>query len=125
VQSRIFADFLFREFLETYKKTFLFRNYHASCQPAFFSWNDHSYNIFMNDILSNLEPRQERHLTEIWGELDEVNEVIFFIKGCVDVGFEFNRIQDYVLRLDKCYIGAYSLTYNKRSDFVYRTFGLC
>jgi hypothetical protein len=45
----------------------------------------------MNDILVNLEPRQELAETVIFGELDEINEVIFFIRGQVDVGFEFNR----------------------------------
>ena len=44
----------------------------------------------------------------------------------VDIGFEINRVQDYVLRLDKkIIIGAYNLTFNTRSDNVYKTFTLC
>jgi hypothetical protein len=80
----------------------------------------------MLDILTHLEPRQELPHTIILNELDEVNEVIFFTKGQVDIGFEINRVQDYVLRLDKkIIIGAYNLTFNTRSDNVYRTFSIC
>jgi hypothetical protein len=80
----------------------------------------------MLEILTHLEPRHELANTILLHELDEVNEVIFFTKGMVDIGFEINRQQEYVLRLDKkIIIGAYNLTFNTRSDLVYRTFSLC
>ena len=57
VQSMIFADFLFRDFLIVFNKVFRFQNHFSSMQPSFYTWKDHSYTIFMNDILVNLEPR--------------------------------------------------------------------
>ena len=36
----------------------------------------------------------------IQDELDEVNEVIFFEKGAIDIGFDINRKKNYVLRID-------------------------
>ena len=38
-----------------------------------------------------LEPRKQEKDVIMYNELDEVNEVIFFIKGEYDVGFEINR----------------------------------
>lgn len=61
----------------------------------------------------------------ILSELDEINEVTFFIKGLCNVGFEFNRVQEFVLRIDNAMIGGYYLISNKRSKFVYRTHTLC
>lgn len=58
VQCSIFVEFLFREYLEAFKKkTFTFQNNYSLHQPAFYSWEDHSYKIFMLDILTHLEPR--------------------------------------------------------------------
>lgn len=80
----------------------------------------------MLDILTHLEPRQELPNTIILNELDEVNEVIFFNKGNCDVGFEINRIQEFVLRLDQSIIiGGYNMCYKTRSKFVYKTHNLC
>ena len=99
VQCSIFVDFLFREFLEHFLvKTFTFKNIFVSNQPAYYSWDDHNYKIFMLEILTHLEPRQELPGTIILNELDEVNDVLFFTTGQCDIGFEINRVQDYVLR---------------------------
>ena len=59
-------------------------------------------------------------------ELDEFNEVIFFQEGTVDIGFEINRVKTFVLRYkNKCEVGAYEVTFNKRSLFVIRTTSVC
>ena len=80
----------------------------------------------MLEILTHLEHLQEPPKTIIFNELDEVNSVIFFMHGQCDIGFEINRKQEYVLRLDKSIIiGAYNLTFNTRSNFVYRTHSHC
>jgi len=58
--------------------------------------------------------------------LDEFNEVIFFQQGIVDIGFEVNRVKTWVLRQrNRCIIGDYGLTYNKRSLFLFRTTSAC
>ena len=62
----------------------------------------------------------------VFKELDEVNEVIFFTKGVIVIGFEINREINYVLRLDKdILIGAYNVVYNTRSKYNYKTEKRC
>ena len=42
------------------------------------------------------------------------------------MGFEINRIQEMVFRLDQSIIiGGYNLCFNNRSKFVYKTYSLC
>jgi hypothetical protein len=75
----------------------------------------------MFDLLKCLEPRQGARNEVVFNELDEVNEVIFFMKGAVDIGFEINKVPYYVLRIDNnILIGGYNVAYNKRSKFNYK-----
>lgn len=77
-------------------------------------------------MLSSLEPRREAANVVIYNELDEVNEVIFINQGTYEIGFEMNRIQTFVLRFkDSNVIGAYGVTFNKRTLFVYKTVTAC
>ena len=50
------------------------------------------------DILMNLEPRSEAKDVYLAYELDEFNEVFFFINGTFQIGFELNRKIKYVAR---------------------------
>ena len=59
--------------------------------------------------------------TNIFTELDEINEIIFVQNGTIDIGFEINKIRKFVIRLKNDYeIGAYNCTFNERSSFVYK-----
>ena len=80
----------------------------------------------MQELLSDLEPRQEFENIIIFNELDEVNEVIFFNKGSVDIGFEINHFKKFVLRLSKdIIIGAFNVCFNKRTKFIYMAKTYC
>ena len=80
----------------------------------------------MFDILRQLEPRHQAKGEIVFEELDEVNEVVFFMTGAVDIGFEINRKISYVLRIDNnILIGAYNIAYNKRSKYNYKTTKSC
>lgn len=80
----------------------------------------------MIDILQALEPRCEHKETILINELDEQNEVIFFNNGTYEVGYEINRVKKYVLRYrNSNVIGAYPVTFNKRSIFIYKTVTEC
>ena len=83
----------------------------------------------MIGLLSILEPRREPANLVLFNELEEVNEVIFFIKGDYDVGFEINRESYFVIRYKNQQqaniIGAYGVTFNKRSKFIYKTATYC
>ena len=94
----MYVEFLFKDFLQEFKRLFTFNNIDCPNQPAFFSYSDHHYRGFMLNLLSCLEPREEIATTILLNELDEVNEVFFFTQGQCETGFEINRIQNYVLR---------------------------
>lgn len=80
----------------------------------------------MQQILSNLEPRQEFEGTILFNENDEINEVIFFMKGIVDIGFMINRKETFCLRLHKdSLLGAFNLCTNKRTKFIYKSMTHC
>ena len=52
IQRTIYVEFLFRDFLMDYSKTFCFENELCVNQPSFFTWEDHCYIIFMKAVLS-------------------------------------------------------------------------
>lgn len=85
-------------------------------------------------MVQQLEPRFEYEETIIFQELDEVTEVIFFVDGKFDLGFEINGKEVYVIRYvnsthkQKSFgegIGEYSCTMNKTSRFIYKTASFC
>ena len=57
----------------------------------------------------------------LFEELGEINEIIFVLNGEMDVGFDINKIRNYVYRFNSNYvIGAYNCTFSERSLFVYK-----
>lgn len=74
----------------------------------------------------NLEPIFEKERTNIFYELSEVNWIIFFDDGAFEVGYEFNGEKKYPLKFKNSnVIGAYYVTFNKKSGFIYRTATEC
>ena len=122
----MYTKFLFKDFLHSYRRTFQIPNLESEHQPAFYNWQNFHYRNFMVSLLSNLEPRHEHPDTLVFDELEEVNEVIFFHKGSLDLGFEINRFKHYVLRIkDDLLLGAYNLSANKRTKYIYKTNTTC
>ena len=80
----------------------------------------------MLDILKSLEPLRVPKDTILFNELEDINEVYFFIKGQCKIGYEINGITRMVITNRKPNgIGAYGLTFNKRSQFIYKTSHNC
>ena len=74
----------------------------------------------MMHLLTHLEPRREEAGCVLLQELEEVNEIIFFETGIVDVGYDINRHKKFVLRYEKqIEIGAYHCTFNRQAIFVF------
>jgi len=46
----------------------------------------------MMEMLTYLEPRQEKAKTVLVSELDEFNEIIFVMQGTIIIGYEINKI---------------------------------
>ena len=77
-------------------------------------------------VLSNLEPRFELKHTILVDELDEFNEILFFQRGTMLIGYEINKCRKYCLKyVDKSVIGAYGVTFNQRSAFIYTALTNC
>jgi hypothetical protein len=76
----------------------------------------------MIQTLKNLEPRMEGPDFILYEELDEFNEVIFMMKGFYSVGYSINNKYEFMPeRMHKNVIGAYNVTFSKRSLFIYMT----
>ena len=79
-----------------------------------------NYRDFMISLLQGLEPRFEEKGSLLFDELQEISEIVFIIRGKVDVGYELNKNKRFVVRFqDQCVIGAYNCTFNVRSMFIY------
>jgi hypothetical protein len=79
VIDAIYLRFLFGPFMKVYTPIFEFKknsNLHSR-----YVWDDPPYRSFMLAILKNLEPRREEANSFLFEELDEFNEVIFFMSG--------------------------------------------
>jgi hypothetical protein len=77
-------------------------------------------------ILRNMEPRREEPDRMLYEELDEFNEVIFVMSGSYQVGYSINNKYEYLPEKQfKNVIGAYGVTFSKRSLFIYKTFTMC
>jgi hypothetical protein len=74
----------------------------------------------MVEVLTSLEPRIEKAGSVLFEELDEINEVIFVMKGVIDMGFEINKTRKFVLRFFKGHtIGTYNCIFDERSMFIF------
>ena len=92
----------------------------------FYSWEDQKYRDFITDMIMCLEPRMEYSNTVIILELEEFNEVLFFNKGSIDIGFEINRKKKFVMRkLNSIVIADHGCTFNHQSNFIYKTHSAC
>jgi hypothetical protein len=75
----------------------------------------------MSSLLLKLEPIFYTSGTIIVNELDEFSEISFCMSGKCVVGYEINNRKRYCIKYsDNFVIGAYDLTFNKRSMFIWR-----
>ena len=74
----------------------------------------------MMQTLKSLEPRKAVPNEYLLEELDEVQEIIFFTQGMYQIGYSINKKESYPLKYNGCNVlGAYGITFNKRSNFIY------
>ena len=80
----------------------------------------------MIEIMQALEPIRISKHTKLFSEQEEVTEVYFFMKGIFDIGFNINLETCYTLRYKNySVIGAYAVTFFKRSAYIYKTSSVC
>jgi hypothetical protein len=79
----------------------------------------------MMSVMRNLEPIQVSPRTIIFNELDETQEIYFFMKGTYEIGYSLNLETKFVLKYKQNVVGMYAVTFFKRSQFIYRTVTNC
>tara|TARA_B110000285_G_C15110831_1_gene611009 strand:- start:487 stop:900 length:414 start_codon:yes stop_codon:yes gene_type:complete len=103
-------------------------------QYSFYTWDSDIYSEMMLDMMHHLEPRYEEKDEIVFDELEEITEVVLYVKGKFDIGFELNNERYFVKRFQNsassvsntgAMIGAHGVAFNKRSRFVYKTASRC
>ena len=80
----------------------------------------------MINVMTYLEPRLAHSQEIIFLELDDVNEIIFFQKGCIDIGYEISKKKLYKLRIRKeLVVGSFYVTFDRRAMFSVKASQVC
>ena len=125
VIERIYQQYLFKDFLNTYKHFFEYRKPTKHLHSRY-TWDDLVYRDFMIRVLMSLEPCKEESDTIIIEELDEFNDVRFYSTGIYEIGYSINNQNYFKLRFqNNNVIGAYGVTFHKRALFIYITRSEC
>jgi hypothetical protein len=93
----IYKDFLFKEFLKTFRKMFKFHNFTSKNKMSFFDWHHGIYQEFMLTFLKHLNPIRYDSDTIIYNELDDIGTVTFVMSGFYKIGFCVNNKEHYFL----------------------------
>ena len=72
---KIYRDFLFSSFLQTFKKYFSFER--GTHQYSHYTWDDEVYTDFMISIFRSLEPINYKAGFSLYEELEDVNATHF------------------------------------------------
>lgn len=140
IQSQIYKDFLFQDFLDQFSVHFYLTKPETQ-QPKhgltqYYKWQDNDYSSFMINFLKCLEPRIYSSGEYIFEEGDDVDEHIFVISrdlrkpinstGVYVIGFTNTHSQAkekyfHVKLGPKTMIGAYENLYGKKAEFTYKT----
>ena len=97
IQQDLYRRFLFEDFFIVFRKHF---SMEVPCakKGGYFNWSFPVYSNFMCDLVKKMEPVFEEENTFIYIETEEVTEVLYFVEGIFDIGFELNDTKNYVLR---------------------------
>lgn len=128
MQNCLYQEFLYKQFLEDFKEIFKFQKKRSAIRESdwikgakYYTWDDQIYRGFMVTVLQRLEPRFICKGTVLYHELEEIQEIFFQENGIIDIGYEINRYQRFVLRLNKgTIVGAYNCCFEKPSLFLYK-----
>lgn len=138
LQSSIYKDFLFKDFLESFHVHFSFAKSESLTKTSshgltkFFEWDDKVYSDFMINVLQCLEPRYYEQTAYIFMEGEEVDEMIYVMqqdaRKPIDmvsqyaIGFTHNSGERYFhVRLGpRSIICGYENLFGHRAEFTYK-----
>jgi hypothetical protein len=122
VQISIFSQFLFSRFLFQFKNLLIFKKLNSKHKHAYYHLGDELYMNFIMQFLRILEPISYKPGQIIYNELDNIDIIIFFNDGNIDVGYEINREIKYKLRFSGVIqIGGFECTHNRRCQVIYKS----
>lgn len=75
--------------------------------------------------MNYLEPIHFEKGQLLFDEMEEVSEIFIMMRGEIKIGFRLNHRQSFALKGDDMLFGAYNMTFNKRSMFVFRISSKC
>jgi hypothetical protein len=80
----------------------------------------------MLQFLQRLESRMCFANEEIYQELDDVREILFFHTGSVDLGYEINKKKIFKLRLkEPNVLGAFYVSFSRKAMFITKAYTQC
>ena len=137
IQSNIFKDFLFEDFLALFKVHFIFKKpQHFQDKQGlikYYDWADQQYSDFMIKLLQALEPRAYTQGEYIFEEGDEIDEQIYVISrdtrkvgylnntGIYAVGFKHGHQRYFHVRLGpKTIICGYENLFERPAEYTYK-----
>lgn len=87
-----------------------------------YTWANDSYRNLMFNILILLEPIRFFPNFIILDELDESSYVVFLLKQVkYHIGYSVNKKHLFKIKKSDQDIGAYGVTYDKKSNYIYKT----
>ena len=79
------------------KTTYIKTNSIDKMNRNYYCWKDKDFRDFINNILVHLEPFREKSRTKLVNQLDIFSTVMFVNNGKIQVGYEINNVDKYVL----------------------------
>ena len=122
VTRRLYLEFLFRDFLYTFKVYFRMNDPLLSIKGQALG-DDSRYKKFIVQVCHNLEPRIYKNNKVIQEQFHEVYEMLFITEGSVRVGYRLFNETHYGKMLEKkAVVNDYSCAFDKCSEFLYTAF---
>ena len=101
---------------------FTFKKLNSKHKHAYYNEGDDLYMNFIMQFLRILEPIYYKPGEIIYNELENIDIIIFFTDGNIDVGYEINREIKYKLRFTgTIQIGGFECTHNRRCQVIYKS----
>jgi hypothetical protein len=122
VQDELMNSYLYKSFIKAFKFSIPCNcsNIHAR-----YTWTNLNFRNMMVGLMQNLEPITFQKDEILINELDPHLEIFFIMNDYCEVGFSINHQMIFNLQLMHSMIGAYGVTYNKNSHYIYKVSNNC
>ena len=113
-------EYLFMGFLKIFHKFFDIPVINSTRQHERFTISDHTYQIFLRDVLQLLEPMRALKNELLYEELDDVQEIIFLSDSDIKIGYSMNNKRIFRISQTANAVGVFGVTFNRKSHYIYK-----